>query len=100
MAGKVHALLTRTYPKGRDWYDLVWYRAIRPPIEPNLELLQNALDQTQGAGSYHAENWKATLMGKVRALNCAVLVEDVRNFLERPQDSELLTEDNICSVLA
>jgi len=43
LAGKLHALITRAYPKGRDWYDLIWYRAVRPPIEPNLVLLQNAL---------------------------------------------------------
>jgi hypothetical protein len=40
MAGKLHALVTRGYPKGRDWYDLAWYRAKRPPITPNLTLLQ------------------------------------------------------------
>lgn len=48
MAGKIHALITRKYAKGRDWYDLVWYRARRPAVEPNLEFLQNALDQRQG----------------------------------------------------
>ena len=51
MAGKLHALLTRGYPKGRDWYDLIWYRSRRPPVEPNAHFLQNALDQTQGAGT-------------------------------------------------
>ncbi len=25
MAGKVHVLVTRKYPKGRDWYDLLWW---------------------------------------------------------------------------
>ena len=34
MAGKLHALLIRGYPKGRDWYDLIWYRSRRPPVEP------------------------------------------------------------------
>ena len=45
MAGKVNALLTRPLCKGRDWYDLVWYRSQRPPVEPNIELLGNALGQ-------------------------------------------------------
>lgn len=100
MAGKVHALITRRYPKGRDWYDLVWYRALRPPAEPNLEQLQNALDQTQGSGEFEAANWKTVVVEKIRALDCRVLVDDVRPFLERPQDSELMTESNICSVLS
>lgn len=90
MAGKVHALMTRKYPKGRDWYDLVWYRAVRPPVEPNLEQLQNALEQTQGKGVFEAVEWKTAVIQKVRSLDCAVLAEDVRSFLERPQDRELL----------
>ncbi len=42
-AGKLHALLCRTYLKGRDWYDFIWYTARRTPI--NHELLSAALDQ-------------------------------------------------------
>ena len=49
LAGKLHAAITRDYAKGRDWYDLVWYLSQQPPVEPNLALLQNALDQTRGA---------------------------------------------------
>jgi len=97
MAGKVHALMTRPYPKGRDWYDLVWYRAKHPPIDPNLKQLQNALDQTQS--EFNAESWKSALTEKVKTLDCNTLVDDVRNFLERPEDSALLTEANIVSVL-
>lgn len=99
MAGKVHALMTRGYPKGRDWYDLVWYMAKRPPVEPNLEQLQKALDQTQGDGTFPASNWKSHLAERIRTLDCAVLVQDVRIFLERPEESALLTEANILSIL-
>jgi predicted nucleotidyltransferase component of viral defense system len=99
MAGKVHALMSRPYPKGRDWYDLVWYRAKRPPIEPNLKQLQNALDQTQGLRAFHAEDWKSHVIAKLKTLDCNTLIEDVRIFLERPEDSSLLTEDAIMSVL-
>jgi predicted nucleotidyltransferase component of viral defense system len=37
-AGKIHALLCRawaTRPKGRDWYDLVWYVANNIPLDIN-----------------------------------------------------------------
>ncbi len=99
MAGKVHALMTRKYAKGRDWYDLIWYRGKRPPVDPNLEQLQNALDQSQGRGVFDSEHWKAHVIEKLQAVDCESLVRDVRNFLERPEDAALLTQENICSVL-
>ena len=40
---KSHALLCRSYTKGRDWWDLAWY--IRRRLEPSFELLANALAQ-------------------------------------------------------
>jgi hypothetical protein len=43
LAGKLHAATTRKYAKGRDWYDLMWYLSQRPPVAPNLPLLQAAL---------------------------------------------------------
>ena len=54
LAGKLHAAITRRYVKGRDWYDLMWYLSQRPPPAPNLTLLQNALDQTQGPGRFES----------------------------------------------
>ncbi len=99
MAGKVHALLTRSYPKGRDWFDLVWYRGRRPPVEPNLVLLQHALDQTQGAGRYDASRWRDQVRERLAALDVDVLRRDVRPFLERPEDRALLSIENLASVL-
>ena len=85
MAGKLHALLTRGYPKGRDWFDLIWYRARRPPTEPNLTLLQHALDQTQGAGRYRAGDWRALLRERLTALDMLLLARDVQPFLSGPR---------------
>lgn len=99
MAGKLHALLTRKYPKGRDWYDLMWYSGQRPPLEPNLTLLQNALDQTQGPGVVSAHQWRSLLLKKLETLNVVELAEDVAPFLERPEDRTLLSPDNLRSVL-
>jgi len=45
-ASKSHALLCRSYVKGRDWYDFLWY--VRQKVVPNLSLLSNAINQ-QGA---------------------------------------------------
>ena len=40
---KIHAMLCRSYPKGRDWYDFVWYVSKR--VQPNVLHLRAALIQ-------------------------------------------------------
>ncbi len=100
MAGKLHALLTRGYAKGRDWYDLIWYRSRRPPIEPNLALLQHALDQTQGAGRYRAPDWRTLLQERLAGLDTRLLARDVQPFLERSADAALLERANLEAILA
>jgi hypothetical protein len=99
MAGKLHALWTRPYPKGRDWFDLVWYLAHKPPVAPNLELLQNALDQTRGRAKCAAGEWREHLKVELAQLDAAALVRDVRAFLERPEDRELLIKENLFAAL-
>ena len=91
MAGKIAALITRKYAKGRDWYDLLWYRGKRPPIAPNLQLLQNALDQTQGRGTFDAAEWREILLQRLDELDCLALVTDIQPFLEKPGDAALMT---------
>ena len=100
MAGKVHALMTRKYSKGRDWYDLLWYLGRRPSTEPNLVLLQNALDQTQGMGTFLAGDWREMLFEQVLGIDFSILVQDVEPFLERPQDAYLLTAAHFQSLLS
>ena len=46
LATKLHACFYRKYTKGRDFYDLVWYLGRK--VFPNLELLNNAIQQTEG----------------------------------------------------
>lgn len=97
MAGKVRAVLVRA--KGRDWYDLVWYRSQRPPVSPNIALLQHALDQTQGARRYCAADWCSLVRSRLSSLDMADVARDVAPFLEHPKDAELLTRDNIAALL-
>lgn len=42
-AGKLNALLTRPFVKGRDWFDFVWY--IGQKVSVNFAYLSNALEQ-------------------------------------------------------
>ena len=99
LAGKLHAVLTRKYAKGRDWYDLMWYLSQRPPVKPNLPLLQNALDQTRGAGRCDAQDWVNLVRTRLESLNAEQIAADVRPFLERPQEAGLLTRDNLLGLL-
>lgn len=99
MAGKVHALLVRAYPKGRDWYDLLWYRGHRPPLVPNLALLKNALNQTMGADAPNANAWAHLLCERFKTLDSRKLVNDVAPFLEHPADAALITKQNIRAAL-
>lgn len=95
MSGKIHAVLARRYAKGRDWYDLLWYRSQRPPIEPNLPLLRNALAQTAGTAPFDAKEWRVLIRKRIDSLDMKAVADDVRPFLERPQDASLLTRENL-----
>ena len=82
-ATKAHALLCRTYTKGRDWYDLIWYVGRR--TKPNFELLANALLQQ---GPYRNEKQEinaawllGTLRDKICTIDWRVARSDVQRFL-------------------
>lgn len=95
LAGKLHAVITRKYSKGRDWYDLLWYLSQRPPVQPNIDMLQKALDQTKGAGVLEARSWNVLVQNRLQSLDIATVLDDVRPFLERSQDAALLTRENL-----
>lgn len=98
MAGKIHALSCRKYLKGRDWYDLLWYRSQVPPVEPNLEFLQAGIDQTEKP-AWPAGRWKERLLKALETLDTNLLIRDVGPFLERPQERDLLTADYLKKAL-
>jgi len=64
-------------------------------VAPNLVLLQNALDQTAGTGAQDARAWRALVRQQLQRWNMAVLLADVRPFLEHPPDAALLTRENL-----
>ena len=99
LAGQLHAAITRKVAKGRDWYDLMWYLSQHPPVVPNLPLLQNALDQTSGAGRHDARSWGELVRERLGRLDMGAIARDVRPFLERQQDAALLTRENLLGLL-
>jgi hypothetical protein len=99
-AGKLHAILARRYTKGRDIYDLLWYLSDRTWPPPNLELLNNALRQTHWPGPpITRENWRPLVSRRLETIRWRQVVEDVRPFLERPEDVALLTKENLLALL-
>ncbi|MBK8988278.1 MAG: nucleotidyl transferase AbiEii/AbiGii toxin family protein [Chloroflexi bacterium] len=62
LAGKLSALLQRDYLKGRDVYDLWWYLNQPNWPEPNLEYLNQCLQQGGwGHDALTPANWRTCL---------------------------------------
>lgn len=100
LAGKLHAILQRPYPKGRDIYDLLWYLSDPSWPPPNLVMLNHALAQTgwQG-GALTAANWRGPLRERLRQMDWDTIRSDVRPFVEPGFDLDLLSLENLLSVL-
>lgn len=95
LAGKLHAILQRPYPKGRDLYDLVWYLSDRSWPAPNLVLLNNALRQTGWAGAPLTEaDWRTVVRERLKGIDWDRITADVRPFLEIASEADLLTAEN------
>ncbi len=82
---KIHALLSRPYLKGRDWYDFNWY--VKKGIKPNLPLLQAALIQDgpwSGVDLEIDENWlRDVLLKKISSIDWNEAAADVERFLNK-----------------
>src|SRR5512136_526806 len=96
LAGKLHAILQRPYPKGRDLFDLMWYLSDPHWPAPNLKLLNNALQQTGWQGAYLTDdNWRGVVRERLQVLDWRQVIDDVRPFLEPSADPNLLTRENL-----
>ena len=99
-AGKLHAVLTRRYTKGRDLFDLIWILSGSDWPEPNYVLLNNALNQTGWTGpEISFNNWKKIVEDHINNLNWKQISQDVHPFLEREGDQYLLTRENCKALL-
>jgi predicted nucleotidyltransferase component of viral defense system len=100
LSGKLHALLSRPWCKGRDLYDLAWYLADRTWPEPNLVFLNSALGQTGWKGAELSEgSWRPAVQGKLRGIDWAAARSDVLPFLERPQEVDLICLEHFARLL-
>ena len=100
LAGKVYAVLQRSYAKGRDWYDLIWYLSDPDWPPPNLDLLNAALEQTRWAGAaLTPQTWRGAIRQRLQDLDWDRIAADVRPFLEQQHDVDLVNRDNVVRLL-
>lgn len=108
-AGKVHALLYRNWssrPKGRDWYDLVWY--ISHEVELDLRHLSARLQQSC--------NWQESqnmtlpdnidndsilmlLRKRIETLNIAAAKRDIEPFISNRTALDLWSREFFITVV-
>ncbi len=94
LAGKLHAVLQRPYTKGRDIYDLLSYLSDPNWPAPNLALLNAALHQTGWSGvEMTPGSWRRAVTRRLELLDWKRAASDVRPFLERAEDIELIDRE-------
>lgn len=84
-AGKLHALLFRertANPKGRDWYDLLWYVGRETSVHlAHLEARARQSEHWQGPAALTREALAKLLDDKLAAMDLEALKTDVRPFI-------------------
>lgn len=84
-AGKISAILTRKYTKGRDYFDLLWLLQQTPSILPNQPYLQARLAQEKIFGESRRKTaWpeiKYRLQQKIENLDLTILKKDLTSLV-------------------
>lgn len=84
-AGKICAIFNRTYTKGRDFYDLMWYLTRKTDI--NFRYLNRAFEQAGLTISYTDRNAvMEALKQRIKKINVPDIMKDIGRFLENPSD--------------
>lgn len=100
-AGKLNAILTRNYAKGRDYYDLFWYLATHKGLHPNIEFLKNALRQFDRLEVLDgSENWKSPVMDKLSHVDWGMVQKEVGLLIEDPGELDIFTKANLLLLLS
>lgn len=93
-AGKLHALFSRPYPKGRDYFDLLWF--LINGVKPNLELLSNALYQTRRRKKTNLDiiQVEKMLLDLIAKTNFKAVIADLSPFIMDPQNLIYYSKEN------
>jgi len=95
-AAKLAAVLTWPYTKGRDVYDIFWFRSKWKEMSPNYRLLNNAIGQKQDEFTrLNEDNWLEIIHKKIQSLKWKDVKNDVSPFLEFRGDLLTFTQENL-----
>ena len=90
-AGKIHALLCRSYVKGRDWYDFIWYTARKTAV--NYQYLEKALQQSgpwKNTDIHVDQNWLySKLYERITSIDWKEAAMDVKRFIPVREQASL-----------
>jgi len=101
LAGKLSAILTRGWVKGRDVFDLVWYAGNSEWPGPNLSYLNAAIAQTGWTGpTVTGENWRSLAWKRLSAdADWETVRRDVQRFALQPGVVEMVSADSVREAL-
>lgn len=100
LAGKLSALLQRDYLKGRDVYDLWWYLNQPNWPEPNLEYLNQCLQQGGwGHDALTPANWRTAVQEQLLPVNWPLVMEDVGSFIINLDEQPGFSKQQLWAVL-
>jgi len=98
-AGKMHAVLCRGWqsrPKGRDWYDFVWYvknRYALDMIHLEARLKQSCKAFDDEVGNISKEKVVELLNKRIEELDITMAKDDVSRFIYDQRELELWSKD-------
>lgn len=100
-AGKIAAVLTREWVKGRDVFDLVWYASNQAWPAPNLAMLNASVLQCGWSGpAVTEENWPTLAWERLRLdADWESVRTDVERFVLKTQDVESVTAESVREAL-
>lgn len=100
-AGKLGAVLTREWVKGRDVFDLVWYASNAAWPEPNYAMLAASLEQSGWTGGpIGPDTWRDAVWQRLsRDADWGAVRNDVERFAMKPGVVDWVTADAVRSAL-
>ena len=100
LAGKIAAVLTRPWTRGRNLFDLFWYLGDRDWPAPNITMLGNALRQAgEEVVPEGTLDWRARVRAKIATLAWAEVRRDVDPFLREGSAGELFTREHLLDLI-
>lgn len=100
LAGKLSAILQRDYLKGRDIYDLWWYLNQPGWPDPNLEYLNQCLQQGEWDNApVTPVNWRPIIREQILPLSWSSVMEDVGSFIIDSEAQAEFSKDRLLTLL-